>query len=132
MQSQQPRSAPDAGSDWKESVPLAGQESLCPWILLDPVTLAFGADVVASSPLILCVLEHLGVELSVLWNWVQSQMAKVLHDTYGGYTGLCSQLLLLIILGNYYTINFFTTWIYFTLRTCSECSFLSYLLYLVL
>ena len=29
----------------------------------DPITLGVGADVAASSPLILCMLEYLGVEL---------------------------------------------------------------------
>lgn len=47
-----PRSAKGTGTDWKEPMPLAGQEFLHPWISEFPVTLDFEA-VVASSPLIL-------------------------------------------------------------------------------
>jgi hypothetical protein len=44
---------------------LAGQGCLHPWILGVPVTQDLGADVVASSPVILGLLEHLGVKLSL-------------------------------------------------------------------
>ena len=43
-------------------MPLAGQGCLHPWILGVPVTQDLGADVVASSPVILGMLEHLGVK----------------------------------------------------------------------
>ena len=59
MQSQYPRSDPGAVSDQKESMPLAGQEFLCPWFLRDSVTPDVGA-----IPVILVVLEHLGFELT--------------------------------------------------------------------
>ena len=59
MQSQYPRSDPSAFSDQKESMPLARQEFLCPWILRDSVTPDVGA-----IPVILVVLEHLGFELT--------------------------------------------------------------------
>ena len=59
MQSQYPRSDPGAVSDQKESMPLARQEFLCPWILRDSVTPDVGA-----IPVILVVLEHLGFELT--------------------------------------------------------------------
>ena len=59
MQSQYPRSDPGAVSDQKESMPLAGQEFLCPWILRDSVTPDVGA-----IPVILVVLVHLGFELT--------------------------------------------------------------------
>ena len=56
-----------------EPVPLAGQGFLHRWILLDPVTPSVGTDVVASSPMMLCMLEYLGISfLWVLWDWVQS------------------------------------------------------------
>ena len=44
---------------------LAGQGCLHPWILGVPVTQDLGADVVASSPVTLGLLEHLGVKLSL-------------------------------------------------------------------
>ena len=44
---------------------LAGQGCLRPWILGVPVTQDLGADVVASSPVTLGLLEHLGVKLSL-------------------------------------------------------------------
>lgn len=62
MQNQHLRSAPGQGSDWKEVMPLTGQRFLCPQILGDPVTVGVGIDVVASSPVILSLLEHLRVE----------------------------------------------------------------------
>ena len=43
-------------------MPLAGQRCLHPWILGVPVTQDLGADVVPSSPVILGMLEHLGVK----------------------------------------------------------------------
>ena len=58
MQIQHPRSVPGAGSDWKESMPLARQGSLCSWIYGDSVTPDVGA-----IPVILGVVEHLGFEL---------------------------------------------------------------------
>lgn len=60
MQSQYPRSDPGAVSDQKESMPLARQEFLCPWILRDSVTPDVGA-----IPVILGVLEHVGFELTL-------------------------------------------------------------------
>lgn len=44
-------------------MPLVRQEFLHARILRDPATPGVGADVLASSPLILGVLEHLGVGL---------------------------------------------------------------------
>ena len=58
-----PKSAPGAGSNWKEPVPLASWGFLCPWIPGVPVIPSVGAYVVASSPVVLGMLEHLGVEL---------------------------------------------------------------------
>jgi hypothetical protein len=61
----------DTGSDQKEPVPLTrrggGRVFLCPWIQLVPVTPTVGADVVASSPMIL----DLSSFLWVLWDWVR-------------------------------------------------------------
>jgi hypothetical protein len=51
------------GSDWKESVPLTGWILLSPWIPECPSYSRFGLDDVASSPMILGVLEFLGVQL---------------------------------------------------------------------
>ena len=65
-----------------EPVPLAGQGFLHRWILLDPVTPSVGTDVVASSPMMLCMLECLGISfLWVLWDWVQSQSPKSAQGT---------------------------------------------------
>ena len=47
------------------TLPLPGQGFLSLWILGVPVTPGVGADVVASSPVILGVLEHLGDELAL-------------------------------------------------------------------
>ena len=47
-------------------MPLAGQEFLLPWTLGVPVAVGVGAEVVASSPVILGVLEHLGVKLPLV------------------------------------------------------------------
>ena len=57
------RSAQGTGSDWKETMPLAGWGFLHSWILLVPVTPSVVANVVASSPMILGMLEYLEVEL---------------------------------------------------------------------
>jgi hypothetical protein len=58
VQSQHPRSALGAGSDWKKSIPLDSQGFLCPWILLNSVTPDVGAFL-----MILGVVKYLGVEL---------------------------------------------------------------------
>jgi hypothetical protein len=44
-------------------MPLAGWGLLNPWILVVPATHGVGANVVASSPVILGVIEHLGLNL---------------------------------------------------------------------
>lgn len=49
----------------KEPMPLAGQGFLCSWILGNPFTSGVGTDVVASSHLILDVLDHLGLWLTL-------------------------------------------------------------------
>ena len=65
-----------------EPVPLAGQGFLHRWILLDPDTPSVGTDVVASSPMMLCMLECLGISfLWVLWDWVQSQCPRSAQGT---------------------------------------------------
>lgn len=51
------------GSDHKEPKPLAVQGFLLPWIPLVLVTSGIGVDVVASSPMILGMLDHLQIEL---------------------------------------------------------------------
>jgi hypothetical protein len=63
VQSQCPKSAQHTGSVWKEPVPLARRGFLCPWIPGVPIIPGVGADGVASSPVILGMLEYLGVEL---------------------------------------------------------------------
>jgi hypothetical protein len=50
------------GSDWKEPKLLARHGLLSPQILGIPVTPVVGADVVAFSPMILGMLEHLGLK----------------------------------------------------------------------
>ena len=61
---------------------LAGQGCLHPWILGVPVTQDLGADVVASSPVILGMLKHLESSfLWVLWDWVWSQCLRSAQDT---------------------------------------------------
>jgi len=65
VQSQCLRSPQGIGSDRKELVLLAGREILHPWILGVPVTLGIGADVLASSPIILGMLEHREIQLSL-------------------------------------------------------------------
>lgn len=62
MWSQSPRSVQGTGSDQKKPVPQARQGFLHLWVLGDPVTWGFVADVVA-SPVMLGISEHLGVEL---------------------------------------------------------------------
>jgi len=61
--SQHPRSAQGLRSEWKKPIPLAKWGSLCHWIPWVPVTPSVVADIVASSPVILCMLEQLGIEL---------------------------------------------------------------------
>ena len=53
------------GSDLEKPVPLARWVFQCPWIPRVPVSpgVGVGTDVVAFSPMILGMLEHLGVEL---------------------------------------------------------------------
>ena len=63
VQSQGPRSAHGTGSDWMKPVPLARWGFLCLWIPWVSVTAGVGQNVVASSPVILGVLENLRVEL---------------------------------------------------------------------
>jgi hypothetical protein len=46
-------SAQGTSSDWKEPIPLSRLGFLHPWILGVPVTFSVGADVVASSPMVL-------------------------------------------------------------------------------
>lgn len=54
------------GSDWKELVPLARKEVLCPWIPGGPSNSRFGADARTSSPIVLGMLEYLGVQLPLV------------------------------------------------------------------
>lgn len=61
VRNRHPRSAQGTGSDPKDPMSLPGQELLCPWI--PGVTSGIGAVVVASSLLILGMLEHLGIGL---------------------------------------------------------------------
>ena len=56
-------SSQSTGRDHKESMPVAGLSILCPWILGCPNNSRFVADIVASSPKILGLLELLGVQL---------------------------------------------------------------------
>ena len=63
MWTKYPRSAQGTGSDWKKPIPLARQGFLSPCIAGVEVTPGVGADVVAPSPVILGVLEHLGFRL---------------------------------------------------------------------
>lgn len=55
--------AQGTGSKHEEPMPLAGQVFLGPLMLLVPVTPGVGADIVASSSMILGVFEYLGAEL---------------------------------------------------------------------
>lgn len=58
-----PKVCSRCGSNWKEPVPMTGKGSCIPGSWGVPVTLGVGVVVVASLPVILGVLEHLGVEL---------------------------------------------------------------------
>jgi hypothetical protein len=58
-----PRSVQDTSSDQNGPVPLPGWGFLHPWILGVSITPATVADVVASLPMNLGVLEHLRVKL---------------------------------------------------------------------